>query len=170
MVVDYRGQVLHMIRNQGDAFSAAAINIDGLRQHRAAARHNNWAPHMKGELFRVVYDKMAVWPKNLALDHPPRRREATEEIYFQVIRKLQEDGVQVAPGGAAEPAGPKPVAGAKPVAGQAQAGPERPAANEGSLKDYILGRTTRLSGGDDRRDERKDDGAPDRDTDPLAAE
>jgi predicted amidohydrolase len=160
MVVDYRGQVLHMIRNQGDAFSAAAINIDGLRQHRAAARHNNWAPHMKTEIFRLVYDK-AVWPKNLALDHPPRRREATEGIYFQVIRKLQEDGVQVAPGAPAEPAGPKPVTG-QPAAGRPESGPERPSAKDGSLKDYILGRTTRLSGEDDRKE--------DRDADPLAAE
>ncbi len=108
MIVDYRGQILHMIQGQGDAFSAAAINIDGLRQHRAGARHNNWAPHMKTELFRLVYDK-AVWPKNLAADQPPQRREATEEIYFQVVRKLQEDGIQIPPAGA-EPQRAQPVA------------------------------------------------------------
>jgi hypothetical protein len=113
MIVDYRGQILHMIRGQGDAFSAAAINIDGLRQHRAGARHNNWAPHMKTELFRLVYDK-TVWPRNLAADRPPQRREATEEIYFQVIRRLQEDGIQVPPASAGAP-GPAP-AGPKPAA------------------------------------------------------
>ena len=100
---------------------------------------------MKTELFKLVYDK-AVWPKNLALDHPPQRREATEGIYFQVIRKLQEDGIQVAPGGTAKPTGPKPVPA-----------PDRPAAPEGSLKDYILSRTSRLSHDDE-------------DADPLAAE
>lgn len=146
MIVDYRGQILHMIRDQGDAFSAAAINIDGLRQHRAGARHNNWAPHMKGELFRLVYDKMAVWPKNLAATRPPQRREATEEIYFQVIRRLQEDGVQVPP---REQAGEREA----PKAGAALA----PA---GSLKDYILGRTSKMSR----------HGKEEQDRDPLAAE
>lgn len=125
MIVDYRGRIAHEIRTQGDAFVAAPINIEGLRQHRANARQNNWAPHMKTELYRLVYD-MAVWPKNLAAQRPPQRREATDEIYFRTIRRLQDAGVQ---------APPAPVSGRTDTGGAA-AGP--------SLREHILGRVSEM--------------------------
>ena len=125
MIVDYRGQIAHEIRTQGDAFVAAPINIEGLRQHRANARQNNWAPHMKTELYRLVYDK-AVWPKNLAAHRPPQRREATDEIYFQTIRRLQEAGVQVPPAA---------------VSGRTDTGG---AAAGSSLREHILGRVSEM--------------------------
>ena len=128
MIVDYRGQIVHEIRTQGDAFVAAPINIEGLRQHRANARQNNWAPHMKAELYRLVYEK-TVWPKNLAAHRPPQRREATDEIYFQAIRRLQEAGVQTPPASAA----------GRTDTGGAPAGP--------SLRDHILGQVAAMETG-----------------------
>ncbi len=131
MIVDYRGRIAHEIRTQGDAFVAAPIHIEGLRQHRAGARQNNWAPHLKTELYRLIYG-MAVWPRNLAATRPPQRREATDEIYFQTIRRLQEAGVQIPPASAAGTG-----------AAEDAAAPSSPSPSP-SLRDHILGRVAAL--------------------------
>jgi predicted amidohydrolase len=97
MIVDYRGQVLHINHQVGDAFVGAPIHIDALRQHRSRATHMNWMPHIKSEVYRLIYDK-AVWPKNLARKDPPQRRDAMNEIFYQTVRQLEDDEVFTAPG------------------------------------------------------------------------
>lgn len=92
MIVDYRGQVLHLNEKTGDAFVGAPIHIDALRQHRTKATHMNWTPHLKTEIYRLIYNK-AVWPKNLAAKATSKRRDATREVFFQTVRRLREDGV-----------------------------------------------------------------------------
>jgi len=92
MIVDYRGQVLHINSQTGDAFVGAPINIDGLRQHRTQATHMNWIPHLKTEVLELIYRK-AIWPKNMAEKEAPRQRDAMREIFYQVVRNLETDGV-----------------------------------------------------------------------------
>jgi hypothetical protein len=95
MIVDYRGQVMHINHQTGDAFVGAPIHVDALPAHRARATHMNWMPHIKSEVYRLIYDK-AVWPKNLAAKEAPKRRDATNEIFHQTVRKMEEDGIFVA--------------------------------------------------------------------------
>lgn len=92
MIVDYRGQVLHINYETDDAFVAAPINIYALRKHRTISKHLNWIPHIKSEIYRKIYEK-PVWPKNLAVKEAPGRREAVEEILYQTIERLKEDGI-----------------------------------------------------------------------------
>ena len=96
MIVDYRGQVLHINYETGDAFVAAPININALRSYRANSRHMNWIPHIKSEIYRKIYEK-PIWPKNLAIKEAPKRREAMEEILYQTMEKLKQQGVFVSP-------------------------------------------------------------------------
>ncbi|MGE0733458.1 MAG: nitrilase-related carbon-nitrogen hydrolase [Alphaproteobacteria bacterium] len=99
MIVDYRGQVLHINHQVGDAFVGAPIHIDALRQHRAKATHMNWLPHLKSEVYRLIYQK-TVWPKNMAMKDPPKRRDAMNEVFYQTVNKLKEEGViEAAPKG-----------------------------------------------------------------------
>lgn len=98
MIVDYRGQVLHLNNQTGDAFVGAPISIDALRQHRTQATHMNWTPHLKSEIMGLIYRK-AIWPKNLALNEAPKRRDAMREIFYETVSRLQRDGVFTAPGG-----------------------------------------------------------------------
>lgn len=97
MIVDYRGQVLQINQSTGDCFVSAPIHIDALREHRQKSKNYNWIPHMKNEIFRLVYQK-EIWPKNLARKEAPKRRAAMEEVLYQTTRKLQEDGVFEKPG------------------------------------------------------------------------
>ena len=97
MIVDYRGQVLHVNYQTGDAFVGAPINIDGLRQHRMQATHMNWMPHLKAEVLQLIYRK-AIWPKNMAENAAPGRREAMREVFYQVVKDLEADGVFTASG------------------------------------------------------------------------
>ncbi|MCZ2418716.1 MAG: hypothetical protein LC123_02575 [Burkholderiales bacterium] len=92
MIVDYRGQVLHINYQTGDAFVGGPICIDALRQHRTQATHLNWIPHLKSEVLQLIYRK-AIWPKNLAVKEAPKRRDAMREIFYQTVKQLERDGV-----------------------------------------------------------------------------
>ncbi len=92
MIVDYRGQVLMINYETGDAFVTAPINIRALRQHRAISKHLNWIPFIKSEIYKKIYEK-PVWPKNLFIRKQPKRREAVEEILCQTIEKLKKAGI-----------------------------------------------------------------------------
>lgn len=94
MIVDYRGQLLHLNPKTGDAFVGAPINIDALRQHRSQATHMNWTPHLKTEVIRAIYQK-AIWPKNLAASEAPKRRDAMREVFYRTVERLTADGVFV---------------------------------------------------------------------------
>jgi len=96
MIVDYRGQVLHINYETGDTFVAAPVNIYALRRHRAIAKHLNWIPHIKSEIFRKIYER-PIWPKNLAITESPRGKEAIEEVLYQTVEKLKEEGVFESP-------------------------------------------------------------------------
>lgn len=96
MIVDYRGQVLHINYETGDAFVAAPFNIYALRKHRTTSKHLNWIPHIKSEIYRKIYEK-PVWPKNMAIKEPPKRREAVEEVLYQTVEKLKKDGIFQSP-------------------------------------------------------------------------
>ncbi|MCK9379481.1 MAG: hypothetical protein M0P95_00285 [Sulfuritalea sp.] len=103
MIVDYRGQVLHINQQAGDAFVGGPICLDGLRQHRTQATHLNWLPHLKTEILQLIYRK-AIWPKNLAEKEAPKRKDAIREIYYQTIKKLTNDGVFTKPTPSESPA------------------------------------------------------------------
>lgn len=92
MIVDYRGQVLHINYQTGDAFVGAPVSIDALRQHRVQATHMNWLPHLKTEVLQLIYRK-AIWPKNMAVKEAPKRRDAMREIFYQTVKTLESDGV-----------------------------------------------------------------------------
>jgi beta-ureidopropionase len=96
MIVDYRGQVLHINYETGDAFVAGPINIYGLRQHRTTAKNLNWLPHIKSEIYKKIYEK-PIWPKNLTLKEGSKTREAVEEILYKTVDKLKADGILQAP-------------------------------------------------------------------------
>lgn len=96
MIVDYRGQVLHLNPQSGDAFVGAPINIDALRKHRTQATHINWTPHLKTEVIQAIYRK-EIWPKNLAAHEAPKRRDAMREIFRRTVARLTDDGVFTAP-------------------------------------------------------------------------
>ena len=88
MIVDYRGQVLNINYETGDAFAAGPINIYALRKHRIASKHLNWLPYIKSEIYRKIYET-PIWPKNLAIKEAPRKREMVEEIFYQTIEKMK---------------------------------------------------------------------------------
>lgn len=92
MIVDYRGQVLHLNTQTGDAFVGAPINMAALRQHRAQATHMNWMPHLKTELYQLIYSK-AIWPRNLVSQGVTKRRDSMRAVFYQTVEKLREDGV-----------------------------------------------------------------------------
>lgn len=92
MIVDYRGQILHMNPQAGDAFVGAPVHIEALRQHRTRATHLNWTPHLKTEIFQSIY-RRAVWPKNLAARQAPGRREAMRQVFYDTVDRLITDGV-----------------------------------------------------------------------------
>lgn len=92
MIVDYRGMVLHQNDTQEDCFVAAPIHIEALRYHRQTARNFNWIPHIKSEIFRLIYDR-TVWPANLGQRHQGMRAEAANQVLNDTLRKLNEEGV-----------------------------------------------------------------------------
>ena len=96
MIVDYRGQVLHINYETGDAFVAAPIIISALRKHRAMSKHLNWIPYIKSEIYRKIYEK-PIWPKNLAIKEAPKRKEAVEEVLYQTVERLKQDGIFESP-------------------------------------------------------------------------
>jgi predicted amidohydrolase len=96
MIVDYRGQVMNINYETQDAFVTAPFNMHALRTHRTKSMHLNWLPQIKSEIFRMIYDK-EMWPKNMAIDKAPERREAIQEVYRQTIDKLVKDGTFVSP-------------------------------------------------------------------------
>lgn len=92
MIVDYRGSLMHVNDSHDDCFVSAPLNIEALRYHRSNAKNFNWIPHIRSELFRMIFDK-SVWPANLSLKIKHMRREAAEEVMTQTVRKLEERGV-----------------------------------------------------------------------------
>jgi predicted amidohydrolase len=92
MIVDYRGQVLHMNYETGDAFVVAPINLYALRQHRITSKHLNWIPHIKSEIYRKIYERQ-IWPKNLAIQEAPKRREMMDEIVSKTVENLKKERI-----------------------------------------------------------------------------
>ena len=92
MIVDYRGSILHQNDSQEDCFVAAPIHIESLRYHRQTARNFNWIPHIKSEIFRLIYER-AVWPVNLGQRCKGMQAEMANQVLNDTLRKLNEDGV-----------------------------------------------------------------------------
>jgi hypothetical protein len=96
MIVDYRGQVLHINYETGDAFVAAPFHIYALRNHRTTSKHLNWIPYIKSEIYRKIYEK-PICPKNLAIKEAPKRKEAMAEVLYQTVERLKQDGIFESP-------------------------------------------------------------------------
>ncbi|WP_213954391.1 nitrilase-related carbon-nitrogen hydrolase [Variovorax sp. dw_954] len=111
MIVDYRGSLMHLNDSHDDCFVSAPLNIEALRYHRSNAKNFNWIPHIRSELFRLIYEK-SVWPANMTLKTKHMRREAAEEVMTQTVRKLEARGVFTR--SALEPQEPAPTPAAKP--------------------------------------------------------
>ncbi len=94
LIVDYRGTIQHINRGTGNAFCIAAINLAALREHRHAARHLNWLPFVKTEIYRLIYERTIVPPDTaLELSQAPRTRRERDEIVDRVVERLERDGV-----------------------------------------------------------------------------
>jgi predicted amidohydrolase len=94
MIVDYRGTIQHINRGTGNAFCIAPVNLAALREHRSVARHLNWLPFLRTEIYRLIYSK-TIYPPDvgLQLEQVPRRKGERDAIVEQTVEQLQRDGV-----------------------------------------------------------------------------
>jgi predicted amidohydrolase len=103
-IVDYRGRVVTEVPyGGGSTWISGVIDIEGLRHFRETARWDNWLKDLTTEQYQLIYEQ-PIYPKNLYLEAAPyRHAEYHEKVTLAQVRKLQDRGTWVAPGGGGAP-------------------------------------------------------------------
>jgi predicted amidohydrolase len=86
-IYNYKGDVLATNRIVGDAYAAAAIDIEALRHYRENAKVQNWIPYLRTEILQKLYAE-PMWPKN----RPTDEHADSDAIHDEVVAKLLKDG------------------------------------------------------------------------------
>ncbi|QXQ05650.1 hypothetical protein KX816_15675 [Sphingosinicellaceae bacterium] len=95
-IVDFRGNVISYSAGGANTMTAAIIDIESLRQHRAMNLNSNWLKDLRTELFAKMYAE-PIHPKNLWMDREPAHHAEVDEIYRGNIQKLVERGTWTPP-------------------------------------------------------------------------
>ncbi len=86
-IYNYKGDEMAITYAVDNAYVAAEINIEALRNYRETARFQNWIPFLRTEIYKKLYDG-SLWPKN----NPPMQHEEADEIFYDTVKKLKKNG------------------------------------------------------------------------------
>lgn len=95
MVVDFHGAILAHANYQGEAATAAVIDVDMLRSRRMDPKHH-WVTQMRMDAYREIYARTG-YPKNLFLERGPLDYGERIDEQIAVIKRFVKEGVYIPP-------------------------------------------------------------------------
>jgi len=98
MVIDHKGRIVGQhLYSGGSSYVAGTVDVEGLRDFRARALHDNWMKDLRTEVYQLIYER-PIYPKNLYLDRVPyKHAEYRREVIDRQIQELQDAGIWARP-------------------------------------------------------------------------
>ena len=98
MIIDHKGRIVGQhLYSGGSSYVAGTVDVEGLRDFRARALHDNWMKDLRTEVYQLIYER-PIYPKNLYLDRVPyKHAEYRREVIDRQIQGLQDAGIWARP-------------------------------------------------------------------------
>jgi predicted amidohydrolase len=97
MIVDYRGNIVSIARNQDEASVPGEINIRALREYRSTSPHAGEIAQMRSGLWKQIYERWPDYPKDLYADRTYRHVIERHGLHLEALEKLFEAGIFTRP-------------------------------------------------------------------------
>jgi hypothetical protein len=95
-IIDYQGRIMAEADVPGETLTSALLDIEGLREFRAAGGYN-YLMYNRLDLYKQVFEKFHLWPNDSLGSRPNDDPQRAAELRLRVRDSLIEQGIITPP-------------------------------------------------------------------------